>query len=115
MNMFDLSVIIVNYNTPKLTKDCIGSIKKFTKGVKYEIVLVDNSSTEKTKGSFDFAQDDKVRLIKNKTNLGFAGGNNLGMKKAKGRYVLLLNSDTLIHDNVLGEMVKWMDENRKIG
>ncbi len=93
MNMFDLSIIIVNYNTPELTADCIKSIKKFTKNLKYEIILIDNS-------------------IDNK---GFTGGNNVGMKKAKGRYVLLLNSDTLIHDNVLGEMIGWLDANLKIG
>ncbi len=93
MNMFDLSIIIVNYNTPELTADCIKSIKKFTKNLKYEIILIDNS-------------------IDNK---GFTGGNNVGMKKAKGRYVLLLNSDTLIHDNVLGEMIGWLDASPKIG
>ncbi len=93
MNMFDLSIVIVNYNTPKLTADCIASIKKLTKGIKYEIVLIDNSTE----------------------NRGFTGGNNIGIKKSKGRYVLLLNSDTLIHDNVLGEMVSWMDYNPKIG
>jgi GT2 family glycosyltransferase len=91
--MFDLSVVIVNYKTPKLTADCIASIKKFTKNIQYEVILIDNS----------------------KNNRGFTGGNNVGMKKAKGRYVLLLNSDTLIHDKVLGEMVAWMDANPKIG
>jgi GT2 family glycosyltransferase len=88
MNMFDLSIVIVNFNTPELTKACIESVKKYTTSIKYEIVLIDNS----------------------KDNKGFTGGNNLGIKKSKGRYVLLLNSDTLIHDNVLGEMISWMDK-----
>lgn len=89
----DLSVVIVNYKTEKLTEECVKSVKKFTKEIKYEVIVIDNSVN----------------------NLGFAGGNNVGIKKSKGRYVLLLNSDTLIHDNVLGEMAAWMDENPKIG
>lgn len=106
--MFDLSIVIINYNTKELTLSCINSIKKYTKGIKYEIILIDNASTERID-----TKDAKV--IKNKENLGFTGANNQGMKVARGRYVLLLNSDTFIHDNLLGEIVTWMDENPKIG
>src|SRR6185436_382612 len=89
----DLSVIIVNFNTPDLTRECVSSVKKHTKNIKYEIIVIDNS----------------------KENRGFAAGSNLGMKKAKGKYVLLLNNDTVIHNNVLGEMVEWMEKNSKVG
>ncbi len=106
---FDLSIIIVNFHTEELTLDCIDSVIKNTRGIKYEIILVDSETTGKIKISKNF------KLIKSKTNLGFTGGNNLGMKDAKGKYILLLNSDTLIHDNVLGEMVLWMNGNPKIG
>lgn len=93
MEALDLSIVIVNFNTPDLTRDCVISVQKNTKGIKYEIILIDNS----------------------KVNRGFTGGNNLGMKRAKGRYVLLLNNDTVIHDNVFGEMVKWMDKHSEVG
>lgn len=108
MNMFDLSVVIINYNTKELTLSCIDSIKKFTKGIKFEIILIDNASNERIDAK-------EVKIIRNKSNLGFTGANNQGMKESKGRYVLLLNSDTLVSDNVLGEMVSWLDVNPKIG
>ena len=110
--MFDLSVVIVNYNTPDLTLDCVKSIEKNTKNLKYELILVDNALNAKDSIAL---QNNKTTIIHNKKNLGFTGGNNVGMKKAKGRYLLLLNSDTLIHDNVLAEMVGWLDNNPKIG
>lgn len=106
---FDLSIVIVNYNTRDLTLACVNSIKQFTKDINYEIIIVDNASSR------NFPKSKDYKLITNKTNLGFTGGNNIGMKKANGRYVLLLNSDTLIHNNVLGEMIPWMDKNPKIG
>ncbi len=107
--MLDLSVIIINYNTARLTSDCVNSVRKFTRNIKFEIIVIDNASSEK------FPESKNYKLIKSKTNSGFTGGNNLGMKAAKGKYILLLNSDTLISDNVLGEMVMWMNENPKIG
>lgn len=105
----DLSLVIVNFNTKDLTLGCIESVLKNTKNLNFEIILVDNSSNH------EIPQSKKYKLISSKTNLGFTGGNNEGMKKAVGRYVLLINSDTLVHDNILGEMVSWMDENPKIG
>lgn len=106
--MFDLSIVVINYNTKELTLSCIESIKKHTKGIKYEIILIDNASSEEI-----YSKDAKI--IRNKENLGFTGANNQGMKMAHGRYLLLLNSDTLIHDGVLSEMVSWMDDNPEIG
>src|SRR5690348_7319169 len=79
--MLDVSIIIVNYKTDKLVADCIASIKKTTKKVRYEIIVIDNSVN----------------------NRGFAKANNIGIKKAKGKYILLLNSDTLIPARPAGE------------
>lgn len=102
----DLSIVIVNYNTKELTLSCIESIKKNTREIKYEMIVVDNGSQK----------DQRIDgSIFNDRNLGFSKANNIGIRKAKGRYILLLNSDTLLHDNVLGEMVEWMEENQKIG
>ncbi len=86
----DLSIIIVNYNTKDLVLSCIDSIKKSKPDVSYEIIVVDNGSTDSISASRDY------KLIKNKENLGFAKANNQGIKTAKGKYILLLNSDTKV-------------------
>ncbi|MEK7497351.1 MAG: glycosyltransferase family 2 protein [Patescibacteria group bacterium] len=91
--MLDLSIITINYKTNELTRACIDSVKKYTKDIKFETIIIDNSED----------------------NRGFAGGNNVGIKKAKGRYILLLNSDTYLHDDVLSKMVSYMDKNPEVG
>ena len=96
----DLSIVIVNYNTKDLLKQTIESVINNTKGIKYEIWVVDNSSKD---GSVEMVQEEfkDVKLIASKENLGFPKGNNVAIKKATGRYVLLLNSDTkVIGDNL---------------
>lgn len=109
----DVSVVLVNFNTKDLLLSCIRSVQEHIKSTKYEIIAVDNASTD---GSLEALKKLKnIKLIVNKENLGFAGANNQGIRAAEGKYVLLLNSDTLISDNVVGEMSKWMDSNRKVG
>jgi GT2 family glycosyltransferase len=97
----ELSIIIVNYNTFELTCACIRSIKTFTKSVRYEIILVDNASTEVDPEQFLLRFPDII-LIKSGANNGFAKGNNAGLEYAQGQTVLLLNSDTEIHADVIG-------------
>lgn len=96
----DVSIIIINYNTLDLTTKCIESVKDKTKGVSYEIIVVDNDSKEAgTKEKFNSVPD--IKFIPSSENLGFAKGNNLGIEHAAGEYILLLNSDTeLINDAV---------------
>jgi len=95
----DVSVIIINYNTPDLTQNCINSIFKYTNGIDFEIIVVDNASSD---NSIEIlSKDKKIILIKNKTNLGFGKANNIGYKYATGKYIALLNSDTIILNNVL--------------
>jgi len=112
----DLSIIIVSYNTEKLTRECIQSVFKYTKNIAYEFLVMDNASKD---GSIKMlkwlSQKLPLTLIANFGNIGFGAGNNQGMEKARGKYLLLLNSDTLVKDNVLGEMVKWMDKHPKVG
>ena len=108
----DLSIIIVSFNTKKLLTSCIKSIQEYTKGINFEIIVVDNDSKD---GSSEAAKNLGATVIKNSKNLGFAGANNQGFKISRGRYVLFLNSDTEIHDNVLGEITNWMDLNPKAG
>jgi hypothetical protein len=113
----DLSVIIVSFNTKKLTKECLESVIKNTKGIRYEIIVVDNGSTDGSVAMLQKIQipKSKFQIIANKENLGFGRANNQGVEKAKGKYILLLNSDTKISDNVLGEMVSWMNAHPKAG
>lgn len=91
------SIVILNYNTPSLTIDCIESIKEHTYPGAYEIILVDNASRDDSVELFqNIPPEYNVRLIISDKNLGFAGGCNLGMKAAKGEEICLLNSDTLV-------------------
>ena len=113
----DLSIIIINYNTNKITSDCIKSIVKNTKGIRYEIIVVDNASSD---GSIEVLQKLKkdiknLIVIKNKDNRGFGPGNNQAIEKTNGKLILLLNTDTILHDNVLGEMVEWMRKHKNVG
>lgn len=109
-----ISVIIVNFNTQKLLKDCLQSIFEKTQGLEFEVIVVDNASGD---GSQEMVKKDfpQVILLENKKNLGFAAGNNLGLKKAKGEYLLLLNSDTELIENSLLKMVEVMEKNPKVG
>ena len=111
-NLVDLSIVIISFNTEKLTRECIESVIKNTKGITYEFIVVDNDSKN---GSVAMLKKFPVRLIANKDNRGFGQANNQGMEISNGRYVLLLNSDTLVGSNVLANMVSWMDKNPKAG
>ena len=112
----DLSIIIVSFNTKKILKDCIESVVKTTKKIKYEIIVVDNDSKD---GSVELlrklAKKYPIRIIANKNNAGFGIANNQGAQIAKGKYILFLNSDTIVKKNVLGEMILWTNKNPKVG
>lgn len=115
-----LSIIIVNYNTYELTKQTINSIVEKEHPFQYEILLVDNASSD---GSIERLQEEFTSYIYqgilqvfiNKTNLGFAKANNIGMKIAKGEYILLLNSDTVINENCLELCLAQIKKDIKIG
>ena len=94
-----VSIIFVNYNTKELTKNCIDSIVRHTQDVRYEIIVVDNASTDGSREAF--RADGRVTLIESNENLGFGRANNLGMKHARGDYFFLLNTDTLLLNNAL--------------
>lgn len=95
----DVSVIIVNYNTKEMTRNCIESIFKHTKNVSFEIILVDNASTDGSKEYFK--QDKRIKYIYSFENLGFGRANNLGYEQATGKYLFLLNSDTILLNSAI--------------
>lgn len=106
----DVSIIIVSWNTRQTTCDCIRSIYGQPSKVDFEVIVIDNASTD---GSAEMVKKDflRVTLVKNPENRGFAAANNQGMAIAKGRYVLLLNSDTIILDNAVSKTVAFADAN----
>lgn len=110
----DISVIIVNYNTKQLLSECLNSIKDKTFGVDYEVIVVDNESKD---GSQEMLIKDFpwARLIESGENLGFGKANNLGMSLAKGKYFLLLNSDTLLVNNAIKEFYDYAEANPGFG
>lgn len=110
----DLSIIIVNYNTRDLTVNCIRSVYEKTSDIAFEIIIVDNNSTDESCEAIQkhFAE---AILMRNSHNLGFAKGANAGAIKARGKYFCFLNSDTTLVNNAFKEMVNVMKANRRIG
>ena len=112
----DLSIIIVNYNTFALTKDTINSILRYSYPFTVEIMVVDNNSTDDSlKNLKKYFKCKDVRFIESKENNGFAAGNNQGIKEARGRYVLLLNSDTIVKENTLENIYNYMEKHHDVG
>ena len=104
-----VSIIILNYNAGNLLIDCVSSIQKSNYS-NYEIILVDNiskdNSHKKCKENFPI-----IKLIENKENLGYCEGNNVGLRVAKGEYVVVLNPDTIVDSNWLNELLKAYQSN----
>ena len=104
----DVSIITVNYNSTELLKNCLESIEKFTQGISFEIIVVDNNSM--TRDIEGLQQDcNGLTLIKNKVNEGFGTANNQGVKVAKGKYVLLLNNDTIFFENSIKKVFDFAE------
>lgn len=112
-----LSIVVLNYNTKDLTLKCVDSIVANTKGVNYEIIVVDNGSMDSEAiHKLQFTNYDlPMKVMKNEDNLGFAGGNNSARKDVKGEYVLFLNSDTEVNKDTIKECVKYMDAHGEVG
>ena len=100
----DISVIIVNYNTKEITKQCLDSIYKWTKDVDFEVIVVDNASCDGSQSMLESYP--KINYLQSGANLGFGKANNLGFHHSKGRYILLLNSDTYLLNNALKAFVE---------
>lgn len=92
----DISIIIINYKTPKLTINCINSIFALNNNINKEIILIDNNSLDNSVNLIKKNFANKIKIIENNENLGFAKANNQGANISKGKYLLFLNSDTII-------------------
>ena len=107
----DVSVIIVNYNTKQMTLECIDSVFKYTKELDFEVLLVDNASKDGSKELFE--ADKRITYIYNIENVGFGRANNIGFERAKGKYIFLLNSDTLLLNNAIKLFFDFMEQSEK--
>lgn len=110
----DVSVCIVSFNTQEHLRECLSSIFCATDGLGVEVIVVDNASVDGS-AAMVRAQFPTVRLIQNERNLYFTRANNLALRVARGHYVLILNSDTLLRDDTLTGMVSFMNAHPLVG
>jgi GT2 family glycosyltransferase/lipopolysaccharide/colanic/teichoic acid biosynthesis glycosyltransferase len=110
----DLSIIIVNYNVRAFLENALVSIQKAMRNLEGEIFVVDNASDD---GSVEMLQTKfpNVQLTARKENLGFAKANNLALNKAKGKYFLLINPDTIVQEDTLETMMKFFEQHSEVG
>jgi len=110
----DLSIITVNYNVKEFLQNLIHSIHKAAGSLSYEIIIVDNASSD---GSVDFISDKfpEVKLISNNENLGFGKANNQGLKIAEGKFILLINPDAIVSEDTFTKMISFFETHPSVG
>ena len=122
MNKFDLSIIIISYNTEKITINCLKSIIESLKNssLKYEIIVIDNASKDNSVSSLKKLKSKiknpniKITLIENKKNIGFGPANNQAAKIAKSDYLLFLNSDIIVLNAAIEKLYNFYKQNEKL-
>ena len=111
----ELSIIIVNYNTKELLRQTMQSVIDTASNVAYEIIVIDNASNDESCELIKAKFADTVILIQNKENEGYAKANNKGIAIAKGKYILLLNSDTVVLKDCIKKCIDYMDKHKQMG
>lgn len=114
MNNIDLSIIIVNFNVKEFLQNLLNSIQRSSYKVTREIIVIDNASDD---GSVEILKDKYpyVHLIANKKNLGFGAANNLGLKIATGKYILLINPDTIVQEDTFEKLISFFEKTPEAG
>jgi len=111
----DISIVILNYKSKGFTLNCIKSVKEADFGnLKYEIIVVDNNSLDSIGEILNWQYSDVI-FIENKKNIGMGAGNNVGLKRARGKYVVIMNPDTIAFKDTFVKLYNYMEENRGIG
>jgi GT2 family glycosyltransferase len=113
--MPDISIIILSFNTKDLTLQCIKSVLDSEPKSRYEIVIVDNGSTDGSASEFTAIKDKNIKVVLNNENTGFAKGNNVGIKIARGNYILLLNSDTKVKKSAIDKLLSFASKTQNAG
>lgn len=110
----DVSVVIVSLNTRNVLRECLESVRRESRSLRVQIIVVDNGSSD---GSQDMVGQEfpEVLLIRSKVNLGFGGANNRGFQSVEGRYIVLLNSDAFLTEGALERSVYHMTADQKAG
>ena len=110
----DVSIIIVNYNVREFLHQALQSVRRASAGLNVEVIVVDNNSAD---GSTEMVADEfpEVTLIENRDNTGFSRANNQGIRIAQGRYLLILNPDTILQEDTLTTLVDYLDRNPEAG
>lgn len=116
---FDVSIIVVNWNAGKYLQETIEFVVSKTKDISFELIVVDNNSNKEDE-SYTYIENllstwNNFVFVKSFVNLGFARANNIGMKIAKGRNLLILNPDVVFHNNVIGCLSNYLDANKEVG
>lgn len=109
-NLIDISFVTINYNGIKHTRELLQSMQTHLNNVSYETLVIDNGSLI-NESDILVSEFPNYIFIRSETNLGFAGGNNLGIKSCVGKYIMLINNDTLLIDNSIKSMIDFMDNN----
>ncbi len=112
--MIDLSIIIVNYNVKEFLLNLLESIQQAAKNISTEIIVVDNNSNDDSITTIN-EKFPSVITIQNNSNVGFGAANNQGLEISKGKYILLINPDTLVKENTFEQMIKFLEENLQVG
>jgi GT2 family glycosyltransferase/lipopolysaccharide/colanic/teichoic acid biosynthesis glycosyltransferase len=110
----DLSIVIVNYNVKHFLEQCLMAIERARRDLKIEIFIVDNASVDGSPAMIK-KKFPQVKLIENHRNLGFSKANNQALRLCQGRYILLLNPDTLIQEDTLVELIRFLESRPKAG
>jgi GT2 family glycosyltransferase len=110
----ELSIIIINYNVKEFLQNLLNSLQKAVSNINHEIIIVDNASDD---GSVEFIHEKfpQIDLIANQTNVGFSKANNIALKKAKGKFILLINPDAIVSEDTLSKMIDFFKEHPDAG
>lgn len=108
---------MLNYNSKYFPKMCVEAFRRGKMDFDFEFIAVDNASTEQVSLGYleNAAEKGDVKLVKARKNLGFGGGNNLGAKEARGKYILILNPDIFVEEHSVQKMVDYMDAHPEVG
>ena len=115
MNHPTLSILIISYNTREMTIECIRSVFDQTSEIGFELIVLDNASSDGSADAIEGEFGERVRLFRSEDNLGFAGGNNEAAKHAEGEYLLLLNPDTVVLDVAIDKLVAFAASHEEAG